>query len=120
MLETRNFRPLLSIFYTNYRAGGFAKNLSMLDFLDRLDNEYNKINNLGRWTKKQDPQILALTASLKSLHSKFSSLQGKYQALVAMKTPTSPTPTPNQKLNKPPAYKEDDPEVIEFEGRTWK
>jgi len=122
-MDARNeeFRAFVINLYADYRAGGPAKNFSMLELLDKLDNEYNRINNLGRWTKKQDPQILALTASLESLHSKFSSLQGKYQALVAAKLPPTPSnPTPNQKLTKPPAYKAGDPEVTEFEGRTWK
>jgi hypothetical protein len=97
----------------------------MLDLLDQFDTEYTRISNLGRWVKKDDGQLLALTASLHDLQNKFSSLQGHYtslQALVASKD-TSPTPTPtttNTKLNKPPPRKEGDPEVVEFENRTWK
>jgi hypothetical protein len=33
---------------------------------------------------------------------------------------TTPTPTTSGKLNKPPARKEGEPEIIEFENRTWK
>jgi len=39
----------------------------MLDLLDKLDTEYNRINNLGCWTCKDDPQTLTLTASLQTL-----------------------------------------------------
>jgi hypothetical protein len=115
--------------YSDYRKGGLTKQLSMLDLLDKLDTEYNRINNLGRWTKKEDSQLLALTASLQDLQNKFSSLQGRYsslQALVATKdsSTTTPTPTPTPllppKLNKPPAHKEGEPEIVEFENRTWK
>jgi hypothetical protein len=61
-------------------------------------------------------------ASLELLYSKFSSLKGKYQALIAAKTsPTTPyVPTPTQKLNKPQPHKEGELKVIEFEGQTWK
>jgi len=85
--------------------------------------EYNCINNLGHWTKKDDPQILALTASLHTLQIQFSSLQCHYQALLAAKDkplPNTPPPPTSGKLNKPPARKEGEPEVIEFESRTWK
>jgi hypothetical protein len=45
-----------------------------------------------------------------------------YQALIASKDTSSPTPTPTPppKINKPPPKKEGEPEVIEFENRTWK
>ncbi len=45
------------------------------------------------------------------------------QALVATKDKdaSDTKPSPNYtKLNKPPPKKADDPEVLEFEGRTWK
>jgi len=95
----------------------------MLDLLDKLDNEFNCINNLGCWIRQEDPQILALTASLQNLQNRFSMLQGQYQAFAAVKdkpAPTTPPPPSSTKLNKPPQKKADDPEVIEFEGRTWK
>jgi hypothetical protein len=46
----------------------------MLELLDKLDVEYNHINNLGCWTKKEDPQILALLSSFESLQTKFTAL----------------------------------------------
>jgi hypothetical protein len=33
--------------YTDYRKGSPTKSLSMLDLLEKLDTEYNRINNLG-------------------------------------------------------------------------
>ncbi len=39
----------------------------MLDLLDKLDIEYSRLNNLNRWTKKEDTQMLALMSSFKSL-----------------------------------------------------
>jgi hypothetical protein len=56
-----------------------------LDLLDQLDTEYTRINNLGRWTRKEDLQILALTTSLQTLQNQFSSLHGCYMALIASK-----------------------------------
>ncbi len=118
------FRAFIIDLYTDYRKGGPTKQLSMLDLLDKLDTEYNRINNLGRWVRKEDPQILTLTASLQTLQGQFSSLQGRYQALIASKDTSSstpmPTPTPPPKINKPPPKKEGEPEIIEFENRTWK
>jgi hypothetical protein len=56
------------------------------------------------------------------LQGQFSSLQGRYQALIASKDTPSPTPTPTPppKISKPPPKKEGEPEIIEFENRTWK
>jgi hypothetical protein len=95
----------------------------MFELLDQLDTEYTPINNLGHWIKKDEPQILALTAFLQKLQTDFSNLNHRYQALIANKdttNPTSPTPPIPPKINKPPAHKEGDPEIVEFEGRTWK
>jgi hypothetical protein len=62
-----------------------------------------------------------LTASLQALQGPFSSLQHRYTALVASKnTPPPPTPNLTTILNKPPPRQADEPEVIEFEGCTWK
>jgi hypothetical protein len=116
----KEFKAFIITLYTDYRKGGPTKSLSMLDLLDLLDNEYTRINNLGRWHRKEDTQILALTASLQNLQSQLSSLHNRYMALLASKnTPPPPTPNPT-KLNKPPPRQADAPEVIEFEGRTWK
>ncbi len=60
---------------------------------------------------------------MNTLQSRFSSLQTQYmtlQALVA-KTSTTPLPQPqHEKLQKPPPRKDGEPEIIEFQGRTWK
>jgi hypothetical protein len=115
------FRAFIIHLYSDYRKGGPTKQLSMLDLLDKLDTEYNRINNLGRWTKEEDPHLLALTASLQTLQSQFSSLTTKYQALVAAKDKSSiPGSPPRQKLTKPPTKKANEPEITKFEGRTWK
>jgi hypothetical protein len=82
------FRAFVMTLYTDYRKGGPTQRISMLDLLDQLDLEYNRINNLGQWIKKEDTQILALTASFQDLQTKFANLQGRYsslQALVASK-----------------------------------
>lgn len=65
---------------------------------------------------------MALTASLQAVQSKLSSLQGRYDALIASKDNThTPTPPPHlSKLNKPSPRKDGEPEIQEFEGRTWK
>lgn len=91
-------------------------------YTDCRKSEYNHINNLGHWVKKEDTQILALTASLQYLQSKSTRLQSRYsslQALVASKknnaSDTKPPPT-HTKLNKPPPKKGGEPDFITFEG----
>ncbi len=97
---------------------------SLLDQLDKLDLEYNRLQNLGRWTKKEDSQLLALVSSFLSLQTKFSSLQTKYsslQAQFASKHPdNAPPPMPRPKLNIPLIKKPSDPKTTEFEGYIWK
>jgi hypothetical protein len=85
---------------------------SLLDLLDDLDAEYSKINNLGRWKTPKDSQLLALMANFSHLQKECTSLK----ALLAAKD-IKPPPTG---IKKPPKWKEGDPEVIDFEGTTWK
>jgi hypothetical protein len=122
--SNEEFRAFVIALYADYRAGGRTKALSMLELLDKLDGEYNRIYNLGRWTKRIDPQVLALTATISSLQSQLSTLKGQYgslQAFVAKSTlpPSTPTPTAT-KLQKPPPRKPGEPEIIDFKGYTWK
>jgi len=118
------FRAYVISLYSDYRNNGPTKSLSLLDLLDKLDLEYNRLQNLGRWTKKEDSQLLALMSSFESLQTKFSSLQTKYsslQAQIASKISDNVLPPPSKpKLNKPPIKKPSDPEITEFEGYTWK
>jgi hypothetical protein len=91
---------------------------------DQLDTEYNRINNLGRWVKKDDSQVLALTSMISTLQSQLSSLTTQYKslhALIANPTLQQPTPSPiKDKLQKPPPRKPDGPEITEFNGLVWK
>ncbi len=68
------FRAFIIGLYTDYRKGGPTKSISMLDLLEQLDTEYNRINNLGQWVKKEDTQIFSLSTALQAVHSKLSSL----------------------------------------------
>jgi hypothetical protein len=92
----------------------------MLELLDKIDGEYNRINNLGHWIKHEDPQVLALTATISTLQSQLSTLKGQYgslQALVAKTMLPGPTPTmtpTGTKLQKPPPKLPDAPGIIEF------
>jgi hypothetical protein len=107
--------------YSDYRAGGPTKNMSILELLDKFDAEYNCINNLGRWTKRDNPQIHALTATISNLQSQLSTVTKQYgtlQALLAKNVPTPPDKS--TKLQKPPPRQDNKPEVIEFKGYTWK
>jgi hypothetical protein len=98
----------------------------MLDLLDKLDYEYNRLSNLGRWIKKDDNRILALITSLNDMKTKYNTLQGNYSSLQALVASTSPnTPIQPQaqlqgKIPKPSPRKEGEPEVQEYEGRIWK
>jgi hypothetical protein len=111
------FRNFIFTLYADFHNNGTTKSLSMLQLLDKLDLDYNRINNLGHWIKRDDPQVLALTASLSTLQTQFSTLKNQYQASVA----TSNQPQPQQdRIQKPPTHKIGEPEVTEFQGRTWK
>ncbi len=98
------FRIFVTNLYTDYRKGGPTQSLTMLELLDQLDIEYKCLTGLGRWAKKEDTQVLALTATISSLQSQLSSLTTKYcslQALIAQPSP-SPTPPAKEKLQTPP------------------
>lgn len=41
------FRAFFISLYTDYRKQGRTRNNCMLDLLDKLDGEYNRLNNLG-------------------------------------------------------------------------
>jgi hypothetical protein len=110
--------------YTDYRKGGPTCSLSMLELLDQLDTEYNRIFNLGRWTKKQDNHVLAFTATISTLQIQLSSLRNQYsslQAFIAQKTtPTNPPTAGTGILQKPLPLKPEDSEITEFQGFVWK
>jgi hypothetical protein len=55
--------------YSNYRNNWPTKTLPLLDLLDKLDLEYNRLQNLGRWIKKKDSQLLALMSSFETLQT---------------------------------------------------
>jgi hypothetical protein len=98
----------------------------MIELLDKLDGEYNRINNLGHWTKLEDPQVLALMVTISTLQSQLSTVKGQYgslQALVAKTLSPKGANTPNPtvtKLQKPPPRQPSELEIIEFQGYTWK
>jgi hypothetical protein len=110
-------------FYTDYRKGGPTTEMSMLELLEQLDTEYNRINNLGRWTKKEDSQVLALNVTISALQSQLSSLTSRYNnlhALVAQSSAPPPLIPGREKLQKPRAKKPDDPEITTYNGFVWK
>ncbi len=112
------FKAFVITLYTDYRKDGPTSTLTMLELLDQFDVEYTRLANLGHWVKKEDNTMLALLSSLQSLQSKFTALHSDYIALQAQNQ--NNTKNNRQKLNKPPPKKENDPEVIEFEGFQWK
>jgi hypothetical protein len=100
--------------YSDYRSGGPTYSLSMLELLDKLDGEYNHINNYA--------QILALTSTISSLQTQLTTLKGQYGTLQAFvskgKLPTPPDSS--TKLQKPPPKMAGDPEITKYKGFTWK
>jgi hypothetical protein len=88
--------------------------LSMLTMLQLLGMEYNRINIAGRWAPQEDLQVLALTANLTLLQTKFSSLQQQLTTLQAhlAKSTSLMHPPQLEKLQKPPPYKADEPKVV--------
>ena len=117
------FRSFVTTLYTDYRNDGPTKSFSMLQLLDQLDNEYNRISTLGRWTKRESPEILALTATISNLQAELSSVKNKcnnFQALIArVNNPNTPQ-QPSTKLQKPPPKKANEPEVTTFQNIIWK
>jgi hypothetical protein len=109
--------------YTDYRKGGPTKNITMLELLDKIDAEYNRIDNLGHWIKKEDPQVLALIATISNLQSQLPTIKNQYGSLQALlaktKSPTTPSPT-QTKLQKPLPKRPDEPEITTFQDLVWK
>jgi hypothetical protein len=104
-----------------FRNNGPARSLSLLDLLDQLDTEYTRINNLGRWSKQEDPQVLALLANFNTFQTNYSSLQkecSSLRAIIANKDKLQPSPSGPS--NKPTKWKPGDPEIVELNGTTWK
>jgi len=67
--------------------------------------------------------MLALLSSFQSLQYKFASIQSEYVALQAQSQNASKNNNNNNnciKLNKPPPWKENEPEIVDFEGYQWK
>jgi hypothetical protein len=119
----KEFRNFVMTLYTDYRKGGPTTNISMLELLQQLDSEYNRIINLGRWLKKDDSQVLALTTTISTLQLQLSSLTTRYNSLHALVAQSSVLPPPipgKEKLQKPPAKKPEDPEITTFNGLVWK
>jgi hypothetical protein len=117
------FRTYVTTLYTDYRNDGPTKSLTMLQLLDKLDSEYKRIHILRRWERKQDPEILALTATISSLKSELSTFKSNYALLVKANTSNNPTQgsmIPNLRLEKPPPRQSGTPEIIDFKGLTWK
>jgi hypothetical protein len=119
------FKAFAIALYTDYRKDGPTSKMSMLELLDHFDVEYTRLDNLGRWTKKEDSTMLALLSSFQSLQSKFAALQSEYVALQAQSQNSSKDNNNNSninriKLNKPPPRKENEPEIVDFEGYQWK
>jgi len=112
------FKAYVIALYTDYRNDGPTSNMTMLELLDQFDTEYTRLDNLGRWTKQEDHNMLALLSSFQTLQAQFNNLKAEHTALQAQH---KPPPNGNRtKLNKPPPKKPNDPEVIEFDGYTWK
>jgi hypothetical protein len=94
----------------------------MLQLLDKLDCKYKRIQILGRWERKKDPEILALTATISSLKAELSSFKHNYAQLAKTTSDIKPPPTnnPNLRLEKLPQRQPGTPEIVEFKGFTWK
>ena len=70
------FRLFANELYREYRNDGPVSTYSMLDLLDKLDAEYDRIVALGRWSKgkSQDTEIIALTAEISGLKTFLANL----------------------------------------------
>jgi hypothetical protein len=116
------FQTFVTALYSDYRSDGPTKQLTMLQLLDKFDIEYKRLETLGRWEKKKDPEILALTATISNLQAQLSTVKTQYAMIAKLRQPsnTTPTGTPSTKLQKPPPRQAGTPEIIEFQGFTWK
>jgi hypothetical protein len=61
-VSKEEFCAFVIALYAECRARGPAKSLTMLALLDKLDGQYKRINNLGQWVKREDPQVLTLNS----------------------------------------------------------
>ena len=82
------FRLFANELYRNYRTNGPASKYSMLDLLDKLDAEYERIVALGRWCKgkSQDSEIIALTAEISGLKALLANLASSPTAPLILKS----------------------------------
>jgi len=116
------FKTYVTNLYTDYRNDGPTKSLSMLQLLDKLDIEYKRIHTLGRWEKKQNSELLALTATISALQLELSTMKSNYAMLAKTNNNSNQQTggTPQLKLEKPPPRQSGAPEILEFKGLTWK
>jgi len=84
----------------------------MLEPLEKLDEEYNRIVALGRWEKdkSQDSEIIALTAEISSLKTLMANLAK------ATPGPTVPKGNPNKPTSVP---KTGEKETTTVNGVLW-
>jgi len=115
------FQNFVTTLYTDYCLDGPTKQLSMLQLLDKFDMEYKRLETLGCWERKKDPEILALTATISNLQAQLSTLKTQ-QAMIAKTSNPNPNPTNNgpPSTRKPPPKQAGAPETTEFQGFTWK
>ena len=105
------FRLFANGLYREYRTDGPASKYSMLELLDKLDAEYERIAALGRWSKEkpQDSEIIALTAELSTLKILLANLATKATTPVIPKTGGKPKSIP----------KEGEKETATVDGVLW-
>jgi hypothetical protein len=114
------FKAFIFRIYDEYRNGGTAQSWTMLELLDRLDVEYNRIFSLGRWESGKNAEILALTAQIASLTKTMALLAPTENKNANNNNANTDTPK-KQRVEKPPnAPKPGASEVLEYRGRTWK
>ena len=120
------FKAYIYRVYAEWRSGGPAKSWSILELLDNLDREYNRIRALGRWESDKNAEILALTAQLAIQSTQLANLTTSMALLSATPTAfqapvTVISPSPRKSFEKPltpPAPGA--PEIQKYKGKTWK
>lgn len=80
-MPNEEFHNFVMNLYTDYRKGGPTTHHVRTS--EQLDAECYRKTNLGHWVKKDDSQVLALTATISTLQSQLSSLMSQYNNLHA-------------------------------------
>ena len=134
LAPNEEFRIQILTWYKEWREGtSGAATWSMMQFLTKLENEYNRLVRLNQWKQADNSEIIALKAHVANLEKKLASSEKHFTAAIAANKPKDDKqPKSNSDLKnkekkdktdwKPRrAPKDNEPEELkDRQGRLWK